>query len=119
MNPEVSYTHKWNYKNRSKILYKHDIEIRFKCLGINWTYASIDCFNSMLDQIRLNVKKKVDMPSYILAATNDGYWQGKPKSDIKAQIDKYIIKKKVIYKKASHLWVLTPENVTELLNLIE
>jgi hypothetical protein len=119
MNPEVTYTHKWDYKNRKKTFFKHDLELRFKCFGLNWAYASIDCFNSMLTKIRSNVKEKIKMPTYILAATNDGYWQGKPKSDIKAQIDKYIVNKKIIYKNSSHLWVLTPDNVTELLNLIE
>lgn len=119
MNPEISYTHKWEYHGRKKTFFKHDLELRFKCLGLNWAYASIDCFNSLLDKIKANVKKKIEMPSYILVATKDGYWQGKPKSEIKAQIDKYIVNKKVIYKKTSHLWVLMPDNVTELLNLIE
>jgi len=33
-------------------------------------------------------------------------------------LDKYLSNKKVIYKDTSHLWVQTPENITELLDLV-
>jgi len=119
LNPEFKTEHKWAYKGMKKKFYKNDLELRFKCFGVRWCYASIECFSSFLSHILKNSKYPIDIESYILVATNDGYWQGKSIKEINKHIDKYILNKKIIYKKASHLWVLMPENITELLNLIE
>jgi hypothetical protein len=32
-------------------------------------------------------------------------------------IDRYFVDKEVLYRKASHLWVLTPDNLDDLLGL--
>jgi hypothetical protein len=117
LNPELSMKHNWKHKGMKKSFYKNDLELRFKVFGTRWAYASIDCFNEILKHIVENSKFPIDMESYILVATSDGYWQGKSIKEINRHIDKYFSNKKVIYKKASHLWVLMPENISELLAL--
>lgn len=116
-NPEASMKYDWFFNKRSKKFNKHDIEVRFRKFGFDWIYSSLDCLNDMLNHIRKNTSKKIDFPAYVLAATNDGYWQGKNKKEITKLLDKYLINKKVIYKHTSHLWVLTPNNVSELFDL--
>ena len=49
------------------------------------------------------------------AATNYGYWQGRPAKDIDDLLEKYPNSKTVLHRHASHLWVLTPDNLVALL----
>ena len=72
-----------------------------------------------LKHITDNSKFPIDIKSYVLIAATDGYWQGKSVSEIENHLNKYLANKEVIYKKASHLWVLMPENITETLSLMK
>lgn len=119
LNPELKIIHKWKHAGLKKTFYKNDLEFRFKCYGLWWGYASISCFNELLKHMIDNSKYPINIKSYILVATTDGYWQGKPISEINRHLDKYLSDKEVIYKKASHLWLLMPDNITELLNLMK
>jgi len=65
-----------------------------------------------------NSKFPIDLKSYILVATDDGYWQGKSQNEIESHLTKYLTNKQVVYKKSSHLWLLMPENITEVLGLM-
>jgi hypothetical protein len=40
-----------------------------------------------------------------------------PESDIDALLDRYLSCKQVLRRRASHLWVLTPDNMRDLLEL--
>jgi hypothetical protein len=91
--------------------------MRFRCFGMLWMYVSISRFNELLAYVRKDATFPITIPSYILAATADGYWQGKPQSEITKLIDRYFVDKEVLYRKASHLWVLTPDNLDDLLAL--
>ena len=115
----MKLTHKWNYNGQKKRFFKNDLEFRFKCYSLWWGYASIECFNEILRHILQNSKYPIDIKSYVLVAAKDGYWQGKPVSEIQKHLDKYLLNKEVIYKKASHLWLLMPENITDVLRLMK
>ena len=82
-----------------------------------WMYISISGFNHILEYMRKDADFPIRIKSYILAATEDGYWQGKPESAITKLIDRYFVNREVLYRKASHLWVLDPDNLDDLLSL--
>ena len=115
INPETTVWHDWNQYGVPKKWTKTDLELRFKYFGILWDYVSIERFNYVLEHMQTKASFPIEMPSYILAATADGYWQGRPISEIKKLIDHYFVNKQVIYREASHLWVLSPDNLTELM----
>ena len=119
LNPELKLNHKWENSGLKKTFNKNDLEFRFKCYGLWWGYASVSCFNEMLKHITENSKYPIVIKSYILVAATDGYWQGKPVSEIQKHLDKYLTNKEVMYKKASHLWLLMPDNITEILHLMK
>lgn len=119
LNPELKMTHKWKYRLQKKTFYKNDLEFRFKHKGLWWGYASISCFNALLKYMTEKSKYPIGIKSYILVASNDGYWQGKSISEIEAHLNKYLTNKKVIYRNASHLWLLMPENITALLDMMD
>ncbi|MBP7708548.1 hypothetical protein KA107_02590 [Candidatus Pacearchaeota archaeon] len=117
INPEMELNHVWQHNDGTRVFSKDDLEFRFRCFGFNWDYSSVTCFNSLLERVTKNAKLPLDIPAYILLATNDGYWQGKPTSEMYALLDKYLSNKKVIAKDASHLWLLMPDAVQEILEL--
>ncbi len=51
----------------------------------------------------------------MLVAANDGVWRGRGRDDVMAAIERYVSPTTVTFKNASHLWVVAPENLTELL----
>lgn len=114
-NPETSISHKWSHNGIKKNISKHDLEVRFKYFGLWWAYASIDCFNKMLKHLTRNFDEKIDVPVNFLVASHDGYWQGKSETEVLKLIDKYCAnKRQIVYKKSSHLWVVVPDNLTNL-----
>lgn len=117
LNPEVSVWHQWQREGVTKKWSKTDIEFRFHCFGMLWMYVSISRFNEMLAYMRKDAQFPIPIQSYILAATADGYWQGKPQAAITRLIGRYFTDNEVLYRKASHLWVLTPDNLDDLLAL--
>ncbi|RWX45546.1 hypothetical protein H206_02662 [Candidatus Electrothrix aarhusensis] len=117
LNPEVSVWHQWKRGGIQKKWTKTDIEFRFRCFGMLWMYISISGFNHILEYMRKDADFPIRIKSYILAATEDGYWQGKPESAITKLIDRYFVNREVLYRKVSHLWVLDPDNLDDLLSL--
>ncbi len=115
LNPETTTTFKWRYESQKKTFFKIDLESRFICFNLYWDYVSVSCFNEMLEHMLRNVRNPIDVETRVLVAANDGYWKGRRENAIMAVIDKYVSKKTVTFKNASHLWVVAPENVTELL----
>ncbi len=117
INPELKWKHVWRHKGAKRIFFKDDLEFRFRFLGLNWDYSSIGCYNEMLAHLTTDARLPLPIKSYVLVATNDGYWQRKPVASITALVDKYLSNKRIVYKRASHLWLLMPENVSEVLEL--
>ncbi|MHB1948576.1 MAG: hypothetical protein ACYCQI_10750 [Gammaproteobacteria bacterium] len=114
---ETDTKFQWNIKQQKKSLYKVDLESRFRCLNFLWFYASIDCFNACTAYSIRNVSFPLDMTCYILAADRDGYWDHAPVPDMEKTLNDYVKNPKILFKKASHLWVAVPNNVDALLNL--
>ncbi len=117
INPEASLTYNWKFGAQNRILFKHDLESRFKVFGFSWTYLSSDCMNWLLNHCTENITAPIDIKAYVLSATKDGYWQGQSIPEMKQVINKYITPQSMIWKDNSHLWVNTPENISELLSL--
>ncbi len=116
INPETNTTFRWKYGNQKKTFFKIDLESRFVCFNLYWDYVSVSCFNAMQEHLLRNASAPIDIETHVLAATADGYWQGRGEKDIMAVLDRYIARKTVLFKNASHLWVIAPENASALLN---
>jgi hypothetical protein len=115
LNPEATTSHTWRSRTQRKVFFKNDLESRLSLLGMQWSYLSLGCFNECLEHAISRSTYPIQIPTHILVATNDGYWQGRPTSDIDDLLDKYLGNKRVLKKHASHLWVLVPDNLTEFL----
>ncbi len=117
VNPETTTSHTWKSGSTRKVFYKNDLESRLDLLGMQWSYNSLGAFNECLAHAIGRSRFPIDIPAFILVATADGYWQGRPQSDIDALLDRYLSRKQVLRRRASHLWVLTPDNMRDLLEL--
>lgn len=115
VNPETTITHKWRHGDQRKIFFKMDLESRFRCLGLHWDYVSVSCFNEALDHMLRDVREPLGLETHALVASRDGYWQGRTREEILARLRRYAPAMQVTFKPTSHLWVVTPENVSEVL----
>ena len=117
-NPECSTRKRWRYGRQRKIFFKNDLESRFFCFGLLWDYASWDCVTKMLknnlDEYHRH-GQPVELETHVMAATKDGFWDDSSPEVIEKTLDKYLVNKRIIYKKTSHLWVVTPEHITDLI----
>ena len=116
-NPETRTTFRWQSECGSQVLYKHNLESRFRAHWISWAYFSRDCTNSVLRHCTDCVSEPLDIEAYVLAAKGDGYWQGKSPDGMKRVIGKYLSNTQYLWRRASHLWVSIPQNTSELLEL--
>jgi len=117
-NPECATRKNWKHDQQKNTFYKIGLESRFFCFGLLWDYASWDCITFFLDN-NLSIYRKsglqIDIETHVLAGTRDGFWDDSRPEVIEKTLDKYIREKRVIYKQSSHLWVVTPENISELI----
>lgn len=117
-NPECGTNIHWRHGQQKNIFYKNDVESRFSYLGMQWDYVSTECFNFILQDnldIFRRIGRKVEFETHVLAATRDGFWDDSSPEVILATVDKYIGKRRILFKETSHLWAVTPENLFELL----
>ncbi len=118
-NPECGTRIRWKHGQQKNMFFKNDIESRFSYLGMQWDYVSTDCFNFILqnnlEEFR-RIGRRVEIETHVLAATRDGFWDDSSPEVIQATVDKYIGKRRILFKETSHLWVVTPENLYELLD---
>jgi len=118
INPECSTQKRWRREPQHKTFYKLDLESRFYCYGLLWDYASWDCINFILRNnldTYHSIGQPIDLETHILAATRDGFWDDSRPEVIEKTLDRYLVNKRVIYREASHLWVVTPENISALI----
>jgi len=118
-NPETATTFRWRHQTQRKTFFKVDLESRFVCFKLYWDYVSVGCINEMIEHALRNVRGPMNIEAHVLVGTNDGYWQGRSNNEIVEAIGKYVSPRSIIFKNTSHLWVVVPENVTELLNRLE
>ena len=79
---------------------------------------STDCYNFVLNSNLAVFRRSgepIDLETHVLAATRDGFWDDSSQANIERTLDRYIRKRRTIYKAASHLWVVTPDNLSELM----
>lgn len=118
LNPEARSTYRWRSSGGRQTLYKGNLESRFRAFGLSWAYFSIDCTNWVLEQCIERVERPLDVNAYILAGTRDGYWQGKSTTDMIGLIGRYLVDPHLLWKPASHLWINTPDHISEILGLV-
>jgi pimeloyl-ACP methyl ester carboxylesterase len=116
LNTETGLTHVFKHQGTSLKLYKHQLESRFKTCGTYWAYASIECFNDCLTYLLKKAKAPIDIPTRILVASADGYWNGFTTTEIEKTLQRYIKNPTFIFKPTSHLWVVRPDYLDDLVN---
>ena len=117
-NPECSTHKRWRHKPQRKVFFKNDLESRFFCFGLLWDYTSWDCISKMLKNnldAYHSCGQPIELETHVMAATKDGFWDDSRPEVIEKTLDKYLVNKRVIYMETSHLWVVTPENITDLI----
>ncbi|MBI5770997.1 MAG: hypothetical protein HZA93_24685 [Verrucomicrobia bacterium] len=111
-NPETSTSFHW--RDGARPLFKADLESRFRCLGLQWCYTSPDQLGRAAQRAVAQIHRSWRAPAEALVAAHDGYWQGRPRSDIEFRIRRYLPKAHCEFRPDSHLWVVNPTNVTAL-----
>lgn len=114
-NPETSTSFQWRDGRSRRCFVKADLESRFHCFGLQWNYVSTSQLNAAVRHVVRRISGPLDLPSAALVAANDGYWRGASRDAIEQAIRRYLPKCEFAFRPASHLWVVTPTYVTELL----
>lgn len=115
VNGECTSDKKWRFGEQRKTFFKNDLESRFYVGGLMWDYLSFGCYNWVTENGLLASQYPLDLPAVVMVATDDGYWQGKPREEIDAVIHTYLTNTTILYRKATHLWVTVPENITAMI----
>jgi hypothetical protein len=118
-NPETSHSHQWHEGAQQRCFRKADLESRFRLGGLEWSYVSPGQLGAATRHVVRQIRGPLPCPTCALVATNDGYWQGRPIPVIERTIHRYLSDVSVTFKPASHLWVVTPTNVTEVLRHVK
>jgi hypothetical protein len=118
LNPETSTSCRWQDGDRPRTLLKADLESRFRWGGLDWCYTSVSQLGAMTRHVVDQIRGPLNVPALALVAANDGYWQGRPHAEIEQLIRNYLPQSEVVFRPASHLWVVTPSYVTEMLETL-
>jgi hypothetical protein len=113
-NPETSHAHAWCDGMQERTFRKADLESRFHFWGLEWDYLSVAQIGEMVRHVSAQIVRPLTCPSAAMVAADDGYWQGKPQPEIERAIRRYLPECEISFKRASHLWVVTPTHATEL-----
>lgn len=118
-NPETSHTNFWRHRDQYRLFRKSDLESRFRFGGIEWDYVSPSQLGAALRHVVRQIQRPLPLAAHALVASNDGYWQGQSPDAIERTIRKYLPDASILFRPASHLWVVTPTYVTELLRSVK
>lgn len=110
LNSEASASYHVKDQNGQRITFlKRDIEMRFKCLGIQWTDPSSVTFIRDYQQRQIrNFERITDIKCYVLAALRDGYWFDPSAENIEKTVSRYIRRYDISLVDTSHLWCVIP-----------
>jgi hypothetical protein len=111
MNSESSTLLRWRRGRERRTFFKADIESRFRVAGICWAYVSPECFNHSLESVTQAHSRPLDVATFVLAGSRDGYWHGQPPGALQKTLDRYLVRKVIVIRPASHLWVVTPDHL--------
>jgi hypothetical protein len=118
INPECSTRKRWRHKHQRKVFFKNDLESRYFCFGLLWDYTSWDCITEMLKSnldVYHSCGQPIELEAHVMAATKDGFWDDSRPEVIEKTLDRYLVNKRIIYRETSHLWVVTPEKISDLI----
>ncbi|MBM3851646.1 MAG: hypothetical protein FJ399_00660 [Verrucomicrobia bacterium] len=118
-NPETSHTHFWRHGDQYRLFRKSDLESRFRFGGIEWDFVSPSQLGAAIRHVVRQIRGPLPLAAHALVATHDGYWQGKSPEVVERTIRKYLPDASILFRPASHLWVVTPTYVTELLRRVK
>jgi len=118
INAEANTHVRWKHGTQRRVFFKEAVESRFHAFGLRWVYTSTDCFNNYLGVATRKHRSPLDVRAYVLAASRDGYWYGKPPEALQRTLDKYLVKSDVLLRPTSHLWVATPDHFTAFLERV-
>lgn len=118
-NPETSHSHVWCDESQRRHFVKADLESRFRFAGLEWDYVSPGQLAAATRHVVRQIQGPLICSAHALIATHDGYWQGKSRDQIERTIYRYLPDSHLTFKPASHLWVITPTHVTELLRRVK
>ncbi len=114
-NPETSTSFHWRDGRHRRHFVKADLESRFHFLGLQWNYVSTSQLGAAVRHVVRQVRAPLDLPAAALVAAHDGYWSGQSRDTVARTIHRYLPGCDLAFKPTSHLWVVTPTYVTELL----
>lgn len=118
-NPETSTSYRWRDGAHHRRFVKADLESRFHFLGLQWSYVSTSQLGAAVRHVVQQIRAPLDLPAAALVAAHDGYWRGLPPDAVESTIRRYLPDCDIVFKPTSHLWVVTPTYVTELLARIK
>lgn len=114
-NPETSHAHRWSDGGDHRHFRKADLESRFRVFGLEWNYVSPAQLGAATRHVVRQIQGPLACPACALVAANDGYWQGRSRDTVERTIRRHLPHAEITFKPASHLWVVTPSHVTEVL----
>ncbi len=114
-NPETSTSHRWRDGPQRRRFVKADLESRFHFAGLQWSYVSTSQLGAAVRHVVQQIRAPLDLPASALVAAHDGYWRGQSRDTVERTIRRYLPHCDLRFKPTSHLWVVTPTHVTELL----
>jgi hypothetical protein len=113
-NPETSHAFDWCDAGQNRRFRKADLESRFTVGGIEWDYVSTSQLSAATRYVVQQIRGPLRCPAHALVAANDGYWQGKPRPLVERTIRDYLPQVNLLFRPASHLWVVNPSFATDL-----
>ena len=110
INTETRTSFSYRDDSGRKITYlKRDIEMRFKCLGLQWTDPiCVHYVRDYLDRQIENASPISDIRCHVLAGKNDGYWHDTSEGNFRATISRYVADYELTLVPTSHLWCVMP-----------
>ena len=118
-NPETNTSYRWRDRWNRRRFVKVDLESRFHFLGLQWNYVSTSQLGAAVRHVVRQISGPLELPSAALVAANDGYWRGQTRDTVERTIRRYLPSCELVFKPTSHLWVVTPTHVTELLTRMQ
>jgi hypothetical protein len=117
LNPETSRTFSTTVGDGERVTYyKRDIEMRFGCLGLEWTDpTSVEFIKDYQQRQLANFQRITDIKCYVLGALRDGYWFDASPENMRKTISRYVTDYELSVADTSHLWCVTPPVVEPFL----
>lgn len=113
-NPETSHAYDWCEPGQRRRFRKADLESRFTVGGVEWDYLSTSQLGAAARHVVQQIRGPLRCPAHALVAARDGYWQGRPQPLVERTIRDYLPQVTILFRPASHLWVVNPTFATEL-----